>query len=178
MNNPIQYDLEKVAKMLRHLPRKVAVVAENFSKERFREQGWKDTSWQPWRKRRGDKASDQGRAILVKSGALRRSIKATARGMSVIVSTHLPYAEAHNEGFNGTVSETVGSHSRKSHKRKGYTRSDGRKFEAVQVKEHTIGSFTRKRNINLPARRFIGQSTVLDKEVTALISADIDKAFK
>lgn len=178
MNNPIKYDLEKVAAMLRRLPGKVAVVAENFSKERFRESAWKDQAAHPWRGRARDTTKDQGRAILVKSGALRRSIKATARGMSVIISSHLPYAEAHNEGFSGTVTDTVGSHSRKSHKRKAYTRSDGRHVGAVQVKEHTVGSFTRKRNMNLAGRRFIGHSATLNKEVTALINADIDKAFK
>lgn len=164
--------------MLRQLPARVAVVAENFSKQRFREQGWKGVALEPWKKRKRDKPRDNGRAILVKSGALRRSIKARASGMNVIISSDSPYAEAHNEGFSGSVSETVGAHSRKGHERKGYTRSDGRKVAAVHVKQYEVGAFVRKRNVDLPQRQFIGPSAALDKEVCALIESEINRVFK
>lgn len=178
MQNPIKYDLDKLSDAIKKLPRRVAVVAENFSKERFREQGWKSTTVEPWKKRKHDKAKDTGRAILVKSGRLRRSIKARAVGFDITVSSDVPYAQAHNDGFSGDVSETVSSHSRKSHKRKSYTRSDGRVVDAVDVKAHQVGQFTRKRNFNLPQRQFIGQSASLDNEIIKVIEREISDVFK
>lgn len=178
MQNPIKYDLDKLSDAIKKLPRRVAVVIENFSKERFREQSWKSTTVEPWKKRKHDKATDNGRAILVKSGRLRRSIKARAVGFDITESSDVPYAEAHNDGFSGDVSETVSSHSRKSYKRKSYTRSDGRVVDAVDVNAHQVGQFTRKRNLNLPKRQFIGQSASLDKVITDIIEQEISNALK
>lgn len=37
-------------------------------------------------------------AILIKSGALRRSIRSDVHGLTITVSSNLPYAQIHNEG--------------------------------------------------------------------------------
>lgn len=178
MRNPIKYDLEKLAATIKQIPKSVATEAVNFSKERFREQGWKDQVLEPWVKRRQDRKKDHGRAVLVKSGRLRRSIKTHISGMDVTISTDVPYAAAHNEGFKGEVSDSVGEYTRKAHTRKGYTRKDGKAIKATQVAAHKVGQFTRKRNVDLPKRQFIGPSAALDRAVVKIIDHAIAQALK
>lgn len=173
MDNPIKADVARLAAVIRRLPAKAAATAENFFKDRFRAGGWEDAAFEPWRKRKADKPQDNGRAILVKSGALRRSVRSRAKGMVITTSSSLPYAEAHNEGFKGEVTDEVAPHTRRSHRRKGYTRSDGRAVSEVVVKEHGVGAFARKRNVSLPQRRFMGPSVKLDRAVNALIDKEI-----
>lgn len=86
--------------------------AVNFFQDSFRKQGFAGVNQQTWKKRKTDKNKhDTGRAILVKSGRLKRSIRRMrADWQSVIVGTDVPYAEIHNEGFRGT--QTVKEHSR------------------------------------------------------------------
>ena len=62
----------KLSQVLRNLPRKIAIVAVNFSKERFKQQAWLDGGLQKWQPRKNSR--DSKRALLVKSGRLRRSI--------------------------------------------------------------------------------------------------------
>lgn len=178
MNDPIKYDCAKILAVIKRLPARVAVVTENFSKARFREQGWRDTTAQPWAKRKRETSSDNGRAILVATGELRRSIHARARDMTIMVYSDKPYAQAHNEGVSDTVTDRVSEHNRRSHSRKAYTRADGRAVAAATVAAHTVGGFTRKRNMNLPKRQFIGQSAALDKEITTTLEKSINMAIK
>lgn len=180
MNNPIADKLAELAKAQKALPRKIAVVAVNFSKERFRQQGWQDKGLQRWmpRKKRGDRQTDN-RAILVKSGRLRRSIRAVSvTGSRVVIGTDVPYAKVHNEGGTGEVIQKVGAHSRKAHSRKGYTTRDGRKVAAGVVKEHSVQAFVRKRKLNIPKRQFMGPSEALDKLVGDLIRKEFDDVLK
>ncbi len=75
---------QEISKMIKHqareldhlievLPTKLGAEAVKFSVQRFRSQNWKGNSRQPWKKRKG--RTDKGRAVLVKSGRLRRSIR-------------------------------------------------------------------------------------------------------
>lgn len=180
MNNPIVDKLAELAKVQKTLPRKVAVVAVNFSKDRFRQQNWINGApkrWQP-RKLKTKKKSDN-RAILVQSGRLRRSIRATSvTGNQIVIATDVPYAQVHNEGGTGEVMQKVGAHSRQAHSRKAYTTRDGRKVEAGTVKGHTVRAFTRKRKLNIPKRQFIGPSEALNKQVGELIKREFDNAMK
>lgn len=66
----------------------------------FRDQGFTDQAIVKWKPRKSKK-DDIGRAILVKTGALRRSIKRgyTSWVRTVIQSVGLVYAEVHNYGL-------------------------------------------------------------------------------
>jgi len=86
--------------------------AKNFFVESFRKQGWDDrsvTRWQPrkrttYRTKKGKIVDDTTRAILVKSGDLRRSIirhNANRAAMSIRITSDLPYSKIHNEGGDG-----------------------------------------------------------------------------
>ena len=77
--------------------------AKSFFVENFRKQGFDDKSVERWQPRKkADKRA--GRAILVKTGDLRRSIirnPANRAALSVKISTDLVYAARHNDGLKG-----------------------------------------------------------------------------
>jgi phage gpG-like protein len=77
--------------------------AKSFFVENFRKQGFDNKSVERWQPRKkADKRA--GRAILVKTGDLRRSIirnPANRAALSVKISTDLVYAARHNDGLKG-----------------------------------------------------------------------------
>lgn len=86
--------------------------AKNHFVNSFRLQGFEDktvTKWQPRKKdtrrtRSGRIVNDTNRAILVKSGDLRRSIRRESinpKALKVVIATDLVYARIHNEGLMG-----------------------------------------------------------------------------
>jgi phage gpG-like protein len=77
--------------------------AKSFFVENFRKQGFDDKSVEKWKPRKKDDKR-AGRAILVKTGDLRRSIirnPANRAALSVKISTDLVYAARHNDGLKG-----------------------------------------------------------------------------
>lgn len=84
--------------------------AKNHFVKSFRNQGFEDQTiqkWQPrkrksYRTRNGRVVDDTNRAILVKTGDLRRSIKIVSKNYrSIVLGSDLPYAQIHNDGLNG-----------------------------------------------------------------------------
>lgn len=79
----------------------VGNTAKTFFVENFRKQGFDDKTVQKWKPRKvADKRA--GRAILVKTGDLRRSIirnPANRAALTVKISTDLIYAKRHNDGL-------------------------------------------------------------------------------
>lgn len=76
--------------------------AKNFFVNSWRLQGFEDRSVQKWTPRKKQDNKRAGRAILVDSGDLRRSIirePVNKTQLSVKISTDLPYAKVHNEGI-------------------------------------------------------------------------------
>lgn len=82
------------------LPRILATEGVNFSKESWRRQGWQDTSFSKWKKRKPGQKRNEGRAILVDSGDLRKSVRiiGTSPGKARYGSD-LVYAPVHNFGL-------------------------------------------------------------------------------
>ena len=80
--------------------------AKVFFVNSFRLQGFEDRSVQKWTPRKKQDKKRSGRAILVDSGDLRRSIirePVNKSQLSVKISTDLPYAKIHNEGGMGNA---------------------------------------------------------------------------
>lgn len=91
------------------LPPELGTEAVNFFQSSFRDQGFKDNALNKWkevqRRTPGTKTyksaspADRSRAILVKSGRLKRSIR---RGFTsfakTVIATDVPYAKVHNQG--------------------------------------------------------------------------------
>ena len=76
--------------------------AKNFFVNSFRLQGFEDKSVEKWKPRKKQTKRNIGRAILVQSGDLRRSIirqPVNKANLSVKISTDLVYAKVHNEGI-------------------------------------------------------------------------------
>jgi len=150
--------LQRLAKVQKQMPTKMGTLAVRFSKERFQQKNWLDRTRQPWEKR---KRKDRG-TLMNRTGRLKRSIRKIEVGKDyAIIGTNVPYAEAHNEGL--TIKKTV---SVKKHTRK-------RKGSSGEVKAHT-----RKMNLKLPERRFIGDSAILERRIERLVEREIKNAIE
>ena len=145
-----------------NLPQQIATLAVNFSKERFVEQSWLDSTKKTWQKRkrarRGGKARQRG-AVLVDSGRLKRSIrKISVTPHRIVIGTDVPYAAKHNFGHKGI--ERVKSHGRRS----------------VKGKRYVVGAFSRR--VDTPQRQFMGESATLNKRIELLCTTELSKAIK
>lgn len=167
--------------MRKQLITKIAATMLQFTDDRFREQGWLDETLQPWEKRKNDK--DSGRAILIGKGSahLRRSIRfVSSTDHSVTIGSDIPYAKIHNDGFNGT--ETVRAHTRKrftaNKEPRGVTKKGKPRMQSVlkPIGDIEVKSFTR--HMNMPQRRYMGESKALRKNVRELITDEVNTCFK
>lgn len=178
--------LDRLSKAIDTLPRKAAQFAVNFSKQRFRDQAWVDNGTEPWKKRKPgwktESRKRQGRAVLVDTGRLRRSIRVIyVDEYRAVIGTDVPYARAHNDGFRGRVTQNVRTHMRqaKGGGKKGRDEK-GRYLKATPKTAGTIrvSAYTRNIRQNIPRRRFIGTSAILDKQLTRMMQAEIQNAIK
>jgi phage gpG-like protein len=177
--------LNGLQKVLKSLPRKVGAQAVVFFKSRFREQAWADNATEPWKKRKPGAKRNTGRAILIASGRLRRSIRVIASTpSSVTIGTDVPYARAHNEGFRGTVQ--VPEHTRNRYRKVKYgtgifsikTRRERQRTVKEVVEGGEIKVKAHPKRMNLPRRQFMGNSAVLNNQIKRIIMAEINKALK
>lgn len=171
--------LNRVSAAVQQIPQRAATVAVNFSKERFRAQNWVDNRTEPWAKR-ASRDKRKGRAILVDTGRLRRSIrKVLVTQNMVIIGTDVSYAAAHNFGFKGLVTIKQHKRNRYSKTKQSYNTRTG-KTRSRNVKTVNGSGIVRshKRHMNIRRRQFIGSSAVLENQLTRMMSAEIIKAFK
>jgi phage gpG-like protein len=90
--------IEAFKPQLNKMVEAAGVLAVNHFTKSFRDGGFTDESLETWKPR---KRAERGksRAILVKSGRLRRSIRSKRFGvLSVKIMTDVPYARVHNNG--------------------------------------------------------------------------------
>lgn len=163
--------------------------AVNFFVDSFRKQGWQGASFEPWVKRKavtrwGKTPRNNGRAILVDSGRLRRSIRITSvHAMNVTIGTDVPYAKAHNEGLRLGFIQNVRSYTRKVTKL-GITKKTQLKtrtkveFGRVQTGETTVKAHKRKVDMKIPKRQFMGYSPVLDTQLRRRLTAELMKGLR
>jgi phage gpG-like protein len=93
--------MAKMETLKLELPRVLSNDTQRFFTQSFDKQGFTDKSLEPWAKRKKPKKTDEGRAILVQSGRLRRAVANSARGVSfdkIDFIVDVPYAEIHNDG--------------------------------------------------------------------------------
>lgn len=174
---PEYKELSRICANVEHvisiIPQKAAVIAVNFSKERFVKKNWVDkteTTWEKTKKRKG--------STLIKSGRLKRSIRKVHVGADyVIIGTDAPYARIHNDGGTIEGTEEVRSHQRRAHKRKTYTRSNKR-IKAGVVRAHSVQSYKRKFKRTFIQRKFIGESQCLTNQLTNMMQTEIQKAIR
>ena len=170
----------KFKQAMASLPVVVGNEVVNFSKERFTDQAWNDKGREPWASRKSKK--NAGRSILVQSGRLKRSprvISTTAD--SVTVGSDVPYAQAHNDGFSGSVSV-------KSYQRNKYSKSKqatGKTNKSGTARKETISSVTgngmvkaHTRQMNIPRRQFLGPSANMMERLKKVAAKHLLKSLQ
>lgn len=148
------------------MPRKMGKDVVNFALDNFKRQAWLGSSVQPWRPRKnpnkwGQKPKRNGRAILMDTGRLRRSIDIIRTTVdSVTVGTDVPYAKAHNEGLRVGEIQQVSEHTRKltTVAKVSSIKSKRTTTKRVQTGTTTVKAHTRRINQNIPRRQFLPTS--------------------
>ena len=136
-----------------------------FFKNSFRNQGFTRNTLVPWRRTMSGKGNTHGKrssGILIRSGKLMRSIFVSARSLTKItITAPMPYAQAHNEGFKGTVQ--VKAHSRRSYAKKKVEAVGKKRGHTVKEVKTTGKVRAHSRAMNIPRRQYMGESPALDK---------------
>jgi phage gpG-like protein len=169
--------LASLQKMKSTLPTVLGNKIKNFTMDAFRKQGWTDTSFERWKPIKRNK--DAGRAILVKRGKLKRSIKVRmANWTRVVVGSYgIEYAQIHNEGGSiskGASSTVLAFKSFSKGKNKGKTRFAKNNAKASYAQKVGIGAHS----INMPKRQFIGKSQRLERELKGIIGGEFLRVLK
>lgn len=156
------------------LPKVLGAEAVNFSLDAWKNQGWTDSSFEPWKPRQSKRKKDAGKAILVQTGRLRGAITVISEqpGRVVIGVQGVPYARLHNYG--GKITRPARSETflrnrltrgkNKGRFKKGITAGRGFTFKA--------GTAT------MPRRQFIGRSQALILRLKATAQAQISRALQ
>lgn len=161
----------EIAGFVRNFPTVAGAEAVNHFLDAFRNQSWEGTAWPP-RSARTSARSNRGRALLVDSGRLRRSVRVVeTRSGYVRVGTDVPYAKIHNEGGPATMNQSVSAHRRRAHVR----RRQGRE---IQVAAHDVAAHSRTVRIVMPRRQFMGNSPALERKIQAAAEKIIKKIIE
>ncbi len=179
---PKSFNIQKIEahfkQVLLYAPGMMGNHAVNFFLDRFKQQNWVGNTVQPWQKRRPQKKRN-GRAILVDSGRLRRSVKITKiQNLTTHIGSDVPYAKAHNDGFKGTVN--VPAHTRKVFgKRKvesgKLTKKGKMRMRSENFIKSTVNVKAHSKKMRLPQRKFMGNSPVLQQQLERMLKAEFMK---
>jgi hypothetical protein len=161
-----------LVKVYRQSPILIGGLAVDFYKQSFKRQGFIDKSYERWPGRVRQDKNKRRRAVGVKTGRLRRSIRVRAKTQRyVYIATDVPYAQRFNEGFTGTVNQSVKEHKVRKHRRR-------QRGKNVTVKEHTRSAHKRTLKVSQEARTFMGKSRFLEKRIEKNLEAQIKKELK
>lgn len=177
MLNPVKQMEARLRAVLPTLPVLAGNEVVTFAKDRFRFGNWRGNTLVPWKERASKKKKDKGRAILIQTRRLARSIRVTQRTKELVaVGTDVIYAPVHNNGETITRharSETFVRNRYKKGKRKGMFKKGVTAGRGITYKG---GSY------NMPQRQFLpttaSPSPWLNKKLGVLITNTIMKALK
>jgi phage gpG-like protein len=154
--------------------------AVNFFIDSFRNQGWLNNRFEPWKKRKSKIGT--GRSILVQTGRLRRGIRITSNsGGKVIIGNDAPYAKAHNDGFRGTVRVVAHERNQYSKSKVGtgkLTKKGKERMKTVSTISNTFVVKAHARRMNMPVRRFMGESQYLTIRLKRILAAELNKGLR
>lgn len=149
--------------------KQAATLAVNFSKERFVRKNWVDDSREPWK----DRAREDRGSLMIRTGRLKRSIrKIKASRNSVTIGTNVPYAEIHNEGMTDKTVRV------RAHTRKRKDKTVKRKDKTVKRKDKTVKVKAHSRKMDMPQRRFIGESALLQRRLERNLQKQLNNILK
>lgn len=168
-------------KQVASLPKLVGSEVRNFALDSFKRQGFLGDTFEPWKRRKSKKGA--GRAILVKTGRLRRGWRVQqANWNAVIIANDVPYAKAHNDGFF-RKEVTVKEHQRNTFSRSKvgtgrFTKTGKERMKTVQSISGSVKVRQHKRRMSIPRRRMIGKSQYLMRHLQRVSLNHILKAYR
>lgn len=159
---------------VKKLPTQIAITAETFFKKNFDLEGFQgDSGLEHWKKR-NPYALRNTRKVLMDRGNLKRGIKKTVIGNSImikVVGVAEKYADIHNSG--GTITQ------RPTAKQRGYFLMRSKNAASKAEKEYWLNmSRAKVLKIEMPKRKYIGKSRQLNKKFHELIIEQLNKAVK
>ena len=171
-------DAARIDRFLKGAPRVMGQLAVREYVGSFRRQAFVDGAGvtHAWPKRK--KADKKGRAILVKSGRLRRSIRVVSQDSdSVTVGTDVPYAQLHNEGGVLKATQSIRAHRRRRYDTDEVSAPGARKAKYVRTHVGTsdVKAHTRTLATQMPQRQFMGASQPLNTNVRAYLDEGVCK---
>ena len=164
--------LEAVQEVNKLYPKRAAVIALKFVKDRFRQENWIGDRTEPWKPRifpqnRRNTLTGKG------GGSLRRSYRITrSTPQLAVIGTDKVYAPAHNEGMRIPVTEKM---------RKLFWAKHIDAKERSQIKEAQFWlnmATSKKGYIDIPRRKHIGESQYMVRQIERQVLADYNKALK
>jgi phage gpG-like protein len=192
MDKRFKHPFNKIApayrELRRRLPKEVTDIAVDEFKGNFKVGGyrgdngttfWKERSTTSW----GKKAEKTGRAILIKTGRLRRGIRPQPTYESARVVNDVPYAKVMNEGFKGKVTQRVRSFKRNLTKygvsKKTFLKKSTKvEFGRVKTGSTIVKSFKRTISMKIPARPFMVGGKPLLNNIDKHITSQLDKLWQ
>jgi len=175
----------EINKLVKAMPRVYGQMAVNHYRDNFRRQGFMDRRLVRWKPRKGDSrvffnlskgvnaqrkkmGVDTGRAVLVKSGKLRRAIRVkSVSGKRVVIHNTMKYAAIHNDG--GTITQTITAKQRKFFWAKFYETGDP-VWKARALRKGNV-------KIEMPKRQFMGNSWLLNRRFENEIKRRVESAW-
>jgi phage gpG-like protein len=184
MQNPLDLHRQRqeLKRVMLTLPSVVGDLALQFIDARFRAGGWYDGAFIPWDARSPKAKRNKGRALLINTGRLRRSIRISKlTSSSVTIGTDVPYARVHNEGFNGVVNVKAHERGQFSKSKRGtgkFTKSGKERMQTMTSRTGSSMVQAHTRNMRMPKRQFMGNSQYLNNLLQRKITTEIYKAFQ
>ena len=170
MTNEFLEIAKRIRDLVRKLPNDVGQMVVNYSLEAFRKEEMEGNKWQPLKDGSSDGDRTTRRGMLIKSGALRRSIRVISISSGkVVVGSDLKYAQIQNEG--GTSHPRVTEKSRK-YFWSLYEKTGNPKYKAMALTAKN--AFT----VNIPARPFLKLTPELKARIEKEIETRIRLAYK
>jgi phage gpG-like protein len=171
--------LQNMKEMKATLPAVLGATGTRFFTGSFRNQGFTDSSLTLWEQRKQSRR-DNGRAILVKSGTLRKAVNNSLQGATWdlvkwnVPASEVPYASIHNNG--GTVMRKA----RVGVVRMGLTKNFERTNRFVKAgklhirKDVIIGAHAS----DIPQRQYMGDSVKLREIFRNKIDIGMKRCFR
>lgn len=179
----IMANSDPVKGLQRKILKDISVEAASEFDKNFETQSFFGQAWQ-----RHKSPTRAGEHILMKSGALRRDIKAKSDENSITFQASLPYAAIHNEGGEIKVTARMKrffwamyykANGGLGRRKDGTLRKDKRNARLSTEAEFwkhmalmKVGS-----TVKIPRRRFLGTHPDLEKEVTAIIEKRLSEFY-
>jgi phage gpG-like protein len=186
-------EFDKLLKDLQDLkPRlmdEAAVMAVNFFKASFRNEGFTDNSLTPWPKRIAGTPNSMGRGLLMNRGILRRAVKKKSSDSSktVIGVDGVKYADIQNFGGQIPITRKMRRYFWAMYYQYAKAITKTAKGEVSKSKKNEslneTATFwrnlalTKKQYITIPKRQFIGDSKTLEKNIETLFNQQLNKIF-